>query len=68
MTQSSALYNELSIRENLAFFGALYGLRGKRLNERIAATLALVDLVDRADCAGADASGGMRQRVSLAAR
>ena len=29
MTQSSALYNELSIRENLAFFGKLYGLRGR---------------------------------------
>src|SRR6185437_15007528 len=44
MTQSSALYNELSVRENLAFFGTLYGLRGKRLRERLAATLALVDL------------------------
>ena len=65
MTQSSALYNELSIRENLAFFGALYGLRGQRLKERIAATLALVDLVDRANSPILTLSGGMRQRVSL---
>ena len=65
MTQSSALYNELSIRENLAFFGTLYGLRGKRLRERIAATLALVNLAERADSPIQTLSGGMRQRVSL---
>ena len=39
MTQSSALYNELSIRENLAFFGKLYGLRGARLRTRIEESL-----------------------------
>jgi len=65
MTQSSALYNELSIRENLAFFGTLYGLRGKRLKERIAATLELVDLAERADSPIHTLSGGMRQRISL---
>ncbi|MDE3229660.1 MAG: ATP-binding cassette domain-containing protein, partial [Chloroflexota bacterium] len=32
MTQASALYGELSIRENLAFFGSLYGLRGRALD------------------------------------
>src|SRR4051794_23091440 len=66
MTQSSALYNELSIRENLAFFGALYGLRGARLRARIEETLRLVDLSDRIDTPVATLSGGMRQRVSLA--
>jgi len=65
MTQSSALYNELSIRENLAFFGTLYGLRGRRLKERIAATLSLVELAARADSPIQTLSGGMRQRVSL---
>ena len=65
MTQSSALYNELSIRENLAFFGTLYGLRGKRLKARVAATLELVDLTGRADSPIQTLSGGMRQRVSL---
>jgi ABC-2 type transport system ATP-binding protein len=65
MTQSSALYNELSIVENLAFFGTLYGLRGSRLKERIAATLALVDLTGRADSPIQTLSGGMRQRISL---
>ena len=65
MTQSSALYNELSIRENLAFFGTLYGLRSKRLKQRIAATLELVNLAERADSPIHTLSGGMRQRVSL---
>jgi ABC-2 type transport system ATP-binding protein len=66
MTQSSALYNELSIQENLSFFGTLYGLRGKRLRQRIAATLELVDLTERAKSTIQTLSGGMRQRVSLA--
>ena len=66
MTQSSALYGELSVRENLAFFGALYGLRGKTLHARIDEVLALVDLADRAQSLVQTLSGGMRQRVSLA--
>jgi ABC-2 type transport system ATP-binding protein len=65
MTQSSALYNELSVAENLAFFGALYGLRGKRLRARIDETVALVDLADRLRDPVMTLSGGMRQRVSL---
>ncbi len=66
MTQSSALYNELSIRENLAFFGTVYGLRGARLRTRIGEALQLVDLTDRIDAPISTLSGGMRQRVSLA--
>lgn len=66
MTQSSALYNELSVRENLAFFGELYGLRGAALHKRLAETLELVDLADRAASQTGALSGGMRQRVSLA--
>jgi ABC-2 type transport system ATP-binding protein len=66
MTQSSALYNELSIRENLAFFGHLYGLRGARLRTRIEEALRLVDLSDRIDAPVSTLSGGMRQRISLA--
>jgi ABC-2 type transport system ATP-binding protein len=66
MTQSTALYGELSVRENLTFFGTLYGLSGKRLRERIAQTLRLVELSERAGSVVATLSGGMRQRVSLA--
>ncbi len=67
MTQSSALYNELTVRENLAFFGTIYGLHGARLRERVDATLALVELTGRAGSLVNTLSGGMRQRVSLAA-
>lgn len=67
MSQASVLYSDLSAHENLAFFGALYGLRGRRLAQRIAETLALVDLADRRGVPVSALSGGMRQRVSLAA-
>lgn len=66
MTQASALYYELSVRENLAFFGALYGLHGRRLRERIAAVLELVELSGSLRSPVGTLSGGMRQRVSLA--
>lgn len=66
MTQASALYADLSVRENLAFFGALYGLAGKPLTLRITEILALVDLADRRETLVGQLSGGMRQRVSLA--
>lgn len=66
MTQASALYYELSVRENLAFFGAIYGLHGKRLRERIAAVLALVELAGSVRSPVGTLSGGMRQRLSLA--
>jgi ABC-2 type transport system ATP-binding protein len=65
MTQASALYSELSVRENLAFFGGLYGLRGKALRQRIEEIVALVDLGDRLNAPVQTLSGGMRQRLSL---
>ncbi|HKS70321.1 MAG TPA: ABC transporter ATP-binding protein, partial [Ktedonobacterales bacterium] len=66
MTQASALYGELSVRENLAFFGTIYGLHGRRLRERITAVLDLVDLSGSLRATVGTLSGGMRQRVSLA--
>lgn len=67
MTQANALYNELSVRETLRFFAALSGLRGRAATQRINEILALVDLTDRAKSLVQTLSGGMRQRVSLAA-
>jgi ABC-2 type transport system ATP-binding protein len=67
MTQASALYGELSVTENLRFFAALYGLRGRAATQRIGEILALVDLTERAKSPVQTLSGGMRQRVSLAA-
>ena len=66
MTQNNALYQELSIRENLEFFGQIYGLRGRRLKERVEAVLETVDMADRARSIVDTLSGGMKQRVLLA--
>ncbi len=65
MTQAAALYIDLSVTENLAFFARLEGLANAP--ERIESALRTVDLLDRRRSIVATLSGGMRQRVSLAA-
>lgn len=66
MTQLSALYNDLTARENMRFFCNIYGLRGKEQKQRIEEMLARVDLADRIDSVVSTFSGGMKQRLSLA--
>jgi ABC-2 type transport system ATP-binding protein len=66
MTQNNALYQELTIRENLEFFGRIYGLRGQQLQQRVNAVLETVDLADRGRSIVDTLSGGMKQRVLLA--
>src|SRR5260370_13260623 len=66
--QDLALYDELSARDNLRFFGALYDLSGRALDDAIAAALALVELADRARDRVKTFSGGMKRRLNLAAR
>lgn len=66
MTQSNALYQELSVRENLEFFGRIYGLRNRHLKERVEAVLETVDMADRARSIVDTLSGGMKQRILLA--
>jgi ABC-2 type transport system ATP-binding protein len=51
----------------LKFFGRLYGLRGKKLNERIQATLEIVGLTERAKSPVEKFSGGMKRRINIAA-
>ncbi len=65
--QDLALYPTLSSRDNLAYFGSLYGLAGQRLRRRVAEALALVRLEDRAGDAVATLSGGMKRRINIAA-
>ncbi len=65
-TQALALYDELSARENLDFFGRLYGLAGAALKARTAELLDLVGLADRARSRVAGFSGGMKRRLNLA--
>ncbi|HZS76379.1 MAG TPA: ABC transporter ATP-binding protein [Ktedonobacteraceae bacterium] len=66
MTQLSALYNDLTARENMRFFCNIYGLRGKLQEQRIDEMLERVDLADRANSVVSTFSGGMKQRLSLA--
>jgi ABC-2 type transport system ATP-binding protein len=65
--QDLALYEELSARANLRFFGGLYGLAGLPLDRAVAAALELVGLADRAADRVATYSGGMKRRLNLAA-
>jgi ABC-2 type transport system ATP-binding protein len=64
--QNFALYPTLSARDNLVFFGRIYGLKGKRLRERIATVLEMVELTDRADQTVATFSNGMKRRLNIA--
>ncbi|MEK4801165.1 ABC transporter ATP-binding protein [Oceanobacillus sp. FSL K6-0118] len=66
MAQSDALYGELKGKENLEFFGALYGLKGKRLQNRINEVLEVVQLTNHGEKLVSNYSGGMKRRLSLA--
>jgi ABC-2 type transport system ATP-binding protein len=66
MTQLSALYLDLTAKENLQFFCNIYGMHGKEQHRRIQEILERVDLADRADDVVGNFSGGMKQRLSLA--
>jgi len=65
--QDLALYNELTARDNLRFFGALYDLSGAALDRAMTAALTLVGLADRARERVKAFSGGMKRRLNLAA-
>jgi len=63
--QDIALYDDLSGRENLLFWGRMYGLRGAELNKRVDAVLELIGLVDRQKDRVGKYSGGMKRRVNI---
>jgi ABC-2 type transport system ATP-binding protein len=63
--QEIALYPSLSARQNLEFFGRMYGLGGSELKARISEVLAFIGLQDRADDKIEDYSGGMKRRVNI---
>jgi ABC-2 type transport system ATP-binding protein len=66
MPQQLALYEELNARENVRFFGRLYGMRGDALHARTEEVLERVALSHEADRPVRDLSGGMQHRVMLA--
>jgi ABC-2 type transport system ATP-binding protein len=65
MSQRFSLYDDLTVGENLGFYGRTYGLGGQRLRERIQFVLKMADLVGRDRLRAQELSGGWRQRLAL---
>ncbi|MPS29193.1 ATP-binding cassette domain-containing protein [Pigmentiphaga sp.] len=66
VSQRFALYGNLSVMENLTFFGSAYGLHGERLRARIGVVLAQFGLETQAQEASGRLPGGYRQRLAMA--
>jgi len=67
MSQRFSLYNDLTVLQNLNFYGAAYGLKNAELQERILNALAMAGLEGREHAKTKDLSGGWRQRLALSA-
>ena len=65
MSQKFSLYGDLSVMENLRFFGGVYGVKGARLAERLNFAIEMAGLKGQADTLVADLSGGWKQRLAL---
>ncbi|MDS0525963.1 ABC transporter ATP-binding protein [Clostridium sp. SHJSY1] len=65
--QDIALFEGLNARDNLEYWGGLYGLKGKLLKERIEEALKMVGLEDQVKKTVKKYSGGMKRRLNIAA-
>lgn len=65
--QEIALYPAMNARENLMFWGRMYGLKGKFLKDQVEKTLEIIGLTDRAKDKVGEYSGGMKRRVNIGA-
>jgi len=63
--QEIALYEDLSARENLDFWGKMYGLRGAALKQRVDEVLDVIGLADRQKGRTGKFSGGMKRRLNI---
>ncbi|MBV6449760.1 MAG: Daunorubicin/doxorubicin resistance ATP-binding protein DrrA [Anaerolineales bacterium] len=63
--QDLALYEDLTAKENLVFWGQMYGLGGKSLNSRVDEVLNQIGLADKAKNRVKTYSGGMKRRVNI---
>ena len=66
MSQRFSLYDDLSVAQNLRFFGGVYGLRGHAAREREAWALAMADLEGKEHRPTGELPGGWKQRLALA--
>jgi ABC-2 type transport system ATP-binding protein len=65
MSQKFSLYDDLTVRENLAFYAGMYGLGGEEARGRIGEMLALAGLEGRTEALAGILPGGLRQRLAL---
>lgn len=63
--QELALYETMSAKDNLHFFGSLYGLSGKKLKNRADEVLEIIELKDKSKQVVSKFSGGMKRRVNI---
>jgi len=63
--QDIALYEDISARENLAFWGKMYGLRGQELGRRVDEVLDVIGLANRQKGRVSKFSGGMKRRLNI---
>ena len=65
MSQRFSLYEQLTVAQNITFFGGIYGLRRERMTARRAFVLEMAGLKGREDALTGSLSGGWRQRLAL---
>lgn len=65
MSQRFSLYNDLTVEENINFFGGVYGLSNSRLSERKSWVLSVADLTGKEDLLTDSLPGGIKQRLAL---
>jgi ABC-2 type transport system ATP-binding protein len=66
MSQKFSLYGDLTVEENINFFGSIYGLRGDKFTERKNWVINTAGLLDRKNSLTGTLSTGLKQRLALA--